>query len=141
MAKLTIVRGLPGSGKSTFARMYAEDTGASHWENDMFFMVNGEYKFDPNFHSDAIAWCRGKVFKDLSEGKNVVVSNTFCRLSTIEVFLEYTDKHGHEVEFAVMRGNYGSIHNVPDEVISTMKSKWQELPEEWADKYEILRIA
>ena len=39
---LYIVRGIPGSGKSTFAK----SLGGTHFEADMFFMKNGEYKYD-----------------------------------------------------------------------------------------------
>ena len=39
---LYIVRGIPGSGKSTFAK----SLGGTHFEADMFFMKDGEYKFD-----------------------------------------------------------------------------------------------
>ena len=40
------MRGLPGSGKSTKARKIAGQFGVVYSTDD-FFMVNGEYKFDP----------------------------------------------------------------------------------------------
>jgi predicted kinase len=42
MATLTIVRGLPGSGKST----YAKSLNVFHIEADMFCMKDGKYEFD-----------------------------------------------------------------------------------------------
>jgi Tfp pilus assembly pilus retraction ATPase PilT len=39
---LYLVRGIPGSGKSTFAKTLSGE----YYEADMFFMVDGEYKFD-----------------------------------------------------------------------------------------------
>ena len=45
MKKLILLRGIPGSGKSTFAKSISnESTG--HIESDMFFIKDGEYKFD-----------------------------------------------------------------------------------------------
>ena len=41
---LYLVRGVPGSGKSTFAKQL----GGTHFETDTYFMVDGEYKFDPS---------------------------------------------------------------------------------------------
>ena len=39
---LFILRGLPGSGKTTLAK----SIGAVHFEADMYFMEGNEYKFD-----------------------------------------------------------------------------------------------
>ncbi len=43
---LTIIRGLPGMGKSTRARKYAEESGALLVEPDMFITRHGEYCYD-----------------------------------------------------------------------------------------------
>ena len=43
---LTIIRGLPGMGKSTRARKYAEDSGALLVEPDMFLTCHGEYNYN-----------------------------------------------------------------------------------------------
>ena len=40
------MRGLPGSGKSTLARKIADKTGLVYSTDD-FFMINGEYVFEP----------------------------------------------------------------------------------------------
>ena len=40
------MRGLPGSGKSTKAKKIAGDVGVI-FSTDDFFMVDGQYKFDP----------------------------------------------------------------------------------------------
>jgi adenylate kinase family enzyme len=41
------MRGIPGSGKSTTAKKLAGETGKIH-STDNYFMVDGEYKFDPS---------------------------------------------------------------------------------------------
>ena len=40
------MRGIPGSGKSTTAKKIAGETGKIH-STDNYFMVDGEYRFDP----------------------------------------------------------------------------------------------
>ena len=40
---LYIVRGVPGSGKTT----YSKQLGIFHVEADMFHMKDGEYRWDP----------------------------------------------------------------------------------------------
>ena len=54
---LYLVRGVPGAGKSTFAK----NLGCTHFETDEFFMVDGEYKFDPSKLKEAHAWCLDQV--------------------------------------------------------------------------------
>ena len=52
--ELILVRGIPGSGKSTFAK----SLGGTHFETDKFFMVDGEYKFDGTKIKEAHKWCK-----------------------------------------------------------------------------------
>lgn len=46
--KCYIIRGLPGSSKSTYAGKLREGKFAKGFEIDLFFMKNGEYVFDPS---------------------------------------------------------------------------------------------
>lgn len=48
---LTIIRGLPGSGKSTLGRRLAAEQNALFIEPDMLMYQNGEYKYDPAAYS------------------------------------------------------------------------------------------
>lgn len=43
---ITVIRGLPGSGKSSYAHELAKQTGAIIIEPDAFVMVDGEYLYD-----------------------------------------------------------------------------------------------
>mgnify|MGYP003397063022 FL=1 len=44
--QLVIVRGIPGSGKSTFAAEISRETGLFVFESDEYFIRNGVYQFD-----------------------------------------------------------------------------------------------
>jgi predicted kinase len=59
MSKVTIVRGISGSGKST----YAKSLGILHLESDMFFMQNGKYNWSADHIKFAHEWCF-RTFKD-----------------------------------------------------------------------------
>lgn len=43
---ITVIRGLPGSGKSSYAHELAKQTGAIIIEPDMFVTVDGAYRYD-----------------------------------------------------------------------------------------------
>ena len=43
---ITVIRGLPGSGKSSYAHELAKQTGAILIEPDSFITVDGEYHYD-----------------------------------------------------------------------------------------------
>lgn len=73
---LILLRGVSGSGKSTVSKLFPNFEVV---EADQFFMHNGEYRFHPDRLTYAHTWCKTRTKKLLSEGKNVVVSNTSTR--------------------------------------------------------------
>lgn len=122
--KLFIVRGLPGSGKSTLAK----SLGVFHVEADMFFVTpEGEYLFRPESIGKAHEWCRKTVFLAINSGLSVVVSNTFTTKREIQPYINIAKGAGVEYEILTMNGQYGSIHNVPADVIEKMRARWEEL--------------
>lgn len=118
--KLIILRGLPGSGKSTYAQVFVKK-GYKHFEADMFFELDGEYKHDPSRIKEAHKWCQDQVSNAIFAGHNVVVSNTFVKLWEIEPYLNLTG----ETTVVKCVGEYPNIHGVPIEVIKRMKENWQ----------------
>lgn len=126
MQDLFLIRGLPGSGKSTLAKKISDRIPcASIIEADMFFMVNGEYRFDPSRRAQAHAWCRQKVYDTLMFGVSVIVANTFCSYYEMAPYIEMAHELGVRLTVIECRGDYGSVHNVPPEVIETMKARWE----------------
>lgn len=129
MPKLTIVRGLPGSGKST----YAKTIPAMHFEADMFFEdKDGNYEYDRNLIGAAHDWCYGNVVRTLRYGSSVVVSNTFCAMWEMEKYLSIpVIMNNVELDIVEMRAQYGSIHDVPQEAIDRMKQRWYNISDEY----------
>jgi predicted kinase len=126
--KLILIRGISGSGKTTYAKKLIEqDPSLSHYEADMFFSKDGSYAFNPAKLKDAHAWCKAKTEEDLRNGKSVIVSNTFTQKWVIDPYIQLGKKYGAEVIIKKATGNYQNVHGVPPEALDRMRSRWENL--------------
>jgi predicted kinase len=126
MYNLFVIRGLPGSGKSTFAQRLVDKCMAKHFEADMFFIKDELYLYDKSKIGEAHKWCQDKVKEAMLTGDNIVVSNTFVKRWEIEPYLLMAKDNHYVVTEITMSGPLrGNIHGVPDEVINRMKANWE----------------
>lgn len=121
--KLFIIRGLPGSGKTTFAEKLKADGIVSDVVEADHFMTdqNGNYKFDAKMlercHQECQMWT--KYYLDL--GRDVAVANTFTRKWEILPYI----KMGYDYTIVEMTGSFPNVHGVPKNVIETMAKRWE----------------
>lgn len=131
---LYIVRGLPGSGKSTFALNLV---GADFLvcEADKYFMVDGEYKFDGSKLKDAHEFCRNTVetyMRDNVEAndqfyRQIAVSNTFTQEWEMQPYIDLAKKYGYTVFTIIVENRHGGVnqHGVPDEALTRMRDRFE----------------
>ena len=122
---LYIVRGLPGSGKSTFAQTLTPN----HWEADMYFLNgNGEYKFNMDEIKNAHQWCRDAVEDAMKRGLDkIAVSNTFTQVWEMEPYHKLAEYYGYTVFHTIVENRHGGVneHGVPEEKLVQMKNRFE----------------
>lgn len=137
--RLQIIRGLPGSGKSTIARI--RYGGLYRLETDFYFQRNGEYKFTDELNKRACKWFLYSVSRTCFQGLDFVVTGVFAahteRLSdTIQIALD----SGYEVWVQTLVDDFGNIHNVPQEHLDAMREAFvsdEDLHRMYADKPDV----
>lgn len=124
---LFLIRGLPGSGKSTLARQMAPALLAVHYETDMWMVDDaGNYKFDPSKLSTAHRYCQEHTADVMRRRRqNVIVSNTFVRKWEMDPYADMAIKYDYQLVIVEARGNYGSVHNVPETTMERMRDNWE----------------
>lgn len=130
--KLYIVRGVPGSGKSTFAlNLVGSDFLVC--EADKYFMVDGEYKFDGSKLKEAHESCRNLVETYMKDSlvndqfyREIAVSNTFTQEWEMQPYFDLAKQYGYMVFSIIVENRHGgeNQHGVPAEAIQRMKDRF-----------------
>ena len=132
MTELILVRGLHGSGKSTWAQALVNaDPRIIHVEADNYMRENGKYCYRPEKISYVHECCKYDTRRLLEAGRSVVVANTFTRCWEMWPYAMMALDLGCKFTVKEMTGNYGSIHNVPEESMEKMRKRWETIDSRW----------
>jgi predicted kinase len=115
--KLILIRGTSGSGKSTLAEMMSKALGGKAFAADDFFMLGGEYKWDPLKLGEAHAWCQSAVEDELQSGSGIaIVHNTLVTEKQVAEYTDIAERTGATlISIIVERRHSGkNVHGVPD---------------------------
>ncbi len=132
MKTLIILRGLPGSGKSTFADFLSENF-LDEYGNipicsaDNFFMKDGKYIFDKSKLHAAHQRCHLDVDQAMFQMEPIILlSNTNTTDKEMEPYFELAKKYDYRVFSIIVENRHGndSIHNVPNDTIDKMKNRF-----------------
>lgn len=117
-----ILRGVSGSGKSTFASMLARhnDGALVVTADDYFTDRDGLYKFDPSKLGAAHAQCFERFETALynPDVNTIIVANTNTSPRDFKKYVDAAEAYGATVTYLVIENRHGNndVHDVPSEV-------------------------
>lgn len=99
--KVIILRGIPGSGKSTWAKQYVNDAG-DEWirvnMDDIRIMLNGQFCRDFRNENLVKQVQTQTILLALSLGKNVIVDNTHLTKRAVNRIISLVKPYTNDVE-------------------------------------------
>lgn len=124
-----IIRGVPGSGKSSLAELISGGDKNIVCESDQFMHNDkGEYEFDFNRLRETHSRCLGK-FKTLVDLDTplVIVSNTSTTTKEFKDYRKYAEDKGYRVAVIIVENYHGnkSVHDVPEDKMDAMRNRFQ----------------
>ena len=129
MKQLILLRGLPGSGKSTFAKTL----GGIHIEADQYFMRDGIYEFDASQLKNAHNYCQSQTRAWMTHNVNsittdrIIVSNTFTQEWEMDAYFEMAEEFGYQVFSLIVENRHGgmNVHGCPEDKIEQMRNRFE----------------
>lgn len=123
MVNLYLVRGLPGAGKTSFAK----SLGIQSFAADDYFDKHHGGEFKPELLSQAHQWCQNIVEEFIRSGESVAVHNTFTREWEMEPYYKIADKFNCRVFSIIMENRHEgkSVHNVPESTVEKMRKRFE----------------
>ncbi|MCF8423152.1 MAG: ATP-binding protein [Bacteroidia bacterium] len=131
---LILLRGLPGSGKTTLAKVLSENNTYPIFSVDDFFTnkVTGEYLF--NFKNNHLAYkqCEELTKEAIQQNSTkIFVHNTFTMEWELEPYFKLAAEFNYELFVLTVENYHGkqNTHGVSEEQLQKM-----------ADKYKVKRL-
>jgi len=133
MKNLVLVRGLPGSGKSTFVndvvyRLASEYCGFQQiCADDCWEEPYTKETFTSEKHGKAHKTCLMMVDAWMNSGRTpIFVHNTFTTDKEMEPYMDLAKKYGYHVHTLICENRHESesVHEVPEEVIEKMRERF-----------------
>lgn len=124
--KVSIMRGLPGSGKTTHAKTLSRVIISA----DIFFVdSDGRYRFNPELIKEAHNFCLRQFIKALDGTENIIVDNTNLNVWEVAPYYRITEAFNCEVEIVEMNclpnvAFARQIHGVPQDTFNSMIGKF-----------------
>ncbi len=123
MNLLYMVRGIPGSGKTTFAEAICDKVVSA---DDYHYDADGNYNWKQENMAAAHRYCQGKTRSIMQTGKDVAVANTSTTKKELKPYYDLAEEFGYTVFSIIVENRHGgkNVHNVPAETLEKMKKRF-----------------
>ena len=122
--RLQIVRGLPGSGKSTYATTFWPHL--LRLEFDFYCHRGGTYAWGPIRNTQGQLWLDKMVKRTCKERFDFVVTGVFAGHSEhLGKTIRYALENGYEVFVMTLNGNFGNRHACREEDLAAMRADFK----------------
>lgn len=127
---LILLRGLPGSGKSTLGEviLYLPNNNLKPLSaDDYFIMPDGTYNFNFEKLKEAHNDCQQRCANLMMNGViRIVVANTFTQEWEMKPYFEMAERYGYRIHTLIVENRHGgnNVHGVPDDKLEVMKNRF-----------------
>ena len=127
---LYLVRGLAGSGKSTLAKKLAPHSTFSADEYYEHLAKEQGKTYSEVFFPEALpvahSECQQRAEHSMVNGvQEIAIANTFSQKWEAEPYFVLAEKYGYTVCIIECQSQFGSVHDVPEEVVEAMRDRWE----------------
>jgi len=130
--ELILLRGLPGAGKSTLAKVILQFRETDEPEvlsaDDFFVNENGVYEFDVQKIKEAHQYCQFRCSERMRQQKaKIVVANTFTQEWEMDDYFKMAERYNYRVHTVIVENRHGNenVHGVPQDKLQQMKNRFQ----------------
>lgn len=124
---MIILRGLPGSGKSTFAEYLSfHNNSVICSSDDFFYDEEGNYNFDYNKIEKSHQYCYDKCKNALENNKNVIIDNTNVKEEHFNKYIKLAKQYNYKYFSIIVenRESFKNIHGVTNEIIEEFRNNF-----------------
>ena len=133
--QMIIMRGLPGSGKSTIAYQIVAH-GGEVCSSDHYMYEGDEYVYRPEKLAETHRHCQNAALEACRQGISpVVIDNCNATKRDMNPYLEIARRFGYEVSYRQPETAWArdpaecakrNSHNVPEKAIQKVFARWEE---------------
>lgn len=128
---LILLRGIPGSGKTTLGEVILRTPNNQLKPlsaDDYFIDEHGNYNFDSTklkeAHNDCQQRCSHLMQNDVMK---IVISNTFTQEWEMQPYYQMAERYNYRIHSVIVENRHEGIneHNVPEEKLLQMKNRFE----------------